>query len=179
MRRVSEVEGVTVSQPPTSSARHPGEGFAATSRHARCGAWLTIVLMVLCVFTAPTAAAAPTDSLRAAVAAARGSACAPLRPSSVIDRAAAEINETTDRWINNTSRAVPETDALTPLRDLGYEGSKATILSGAARSDGDAIKAAVLQGFAQIPDCSWTEFGVHALYNAKKDMILTTIVLAA
>ncbi|OSC21186.1 hypothetical protein B8W69_28630 [Mycobacterium vulneris] len=97
----------------------------------------------------------------------------------MIDHAAAEINETTDRWINNASRAEPETDALSPLKDLGYSGSKATILSGAATTDSDAIKATILQGFAKIPDCSWTDFGVNALYNAKKDMILTTVVLAA
>jgi hypothetical protein len=51
-------------------------------------------------------------------------------------------------------------------------------LSGAAKTDGDAIKATILQGFAKLPDCSYTDFGVNALHNAKKDMILTTVVLA-
>ncbi len=34
-------------------------------------------------------------------------------------------------------------------------------------------------GFAKISDCSYVDVGVSALYNAKKDMILTTVVLAA
>lgn len=134
--------------------------------------------MMVGVVMAPPAAADATDSLRAAVAAARGTACGPLRSDPVIDQAAAEINQTTDRWINLASRAVPETDPLTPLKDLGYGGSKATTLSGAAKTDGDAIKATILQGWAKFPDCAYTDFGANAMYNAKKDMILTTVVLA-
>jgi hypothetical protein len=102
-----------------------------------------------------------------------------MRSDPTIDQAATEINKTTDRWINNASRALPESDALPLLRDLGYGGSRARILSGAARNDGDAIKALILQGWNALPDCSYTDFGVSALYNAKKDMILTTVVLAA
>jgi hypothetical protein len=138
----------------------------------------TTALTIVGVAVPPSAGADSTDSLRAAVAAARGTACGPLRSDPVVDQAATEINETTDRWINNAARAVPETDALSPLKDLGYGGSKATILSGAAKTDGDAIKATILQGFAKLPDCSYTDFGVNALHNAKKDMILTTVVLA-
>jgi hypothetical protein len=118
------------------------------------------------------------DSLRAAVAAARGAACGPLQSDPVIDQAAGDVNETTDKWINNAARAVPETDALSLLKDLGYGGSKAAILSGAATTDANSIKALLLQGYTKIPDCSYTAFGVSALYNAKKDMILTTVVLA-
>ena len=130
------------------------------------------------VALAPSAVGDSSVRLRAAVMTARGSACGPLRTDPLVDQAAAEINETTDKWINNASRAVPETDPLSPLKDLGYGGTKATVLSGAAKTDGDAIKATLLQGFAKLPDCSYTEFGVNALYNAKKDMILTTVVLA-
>lgn len=170
----------TTTRPPNSWARRHSRRYALSRRHARLGICLiTTTLTILSTAMAPTAMADSTDSLRAAVAAARGRACGPLRSDPVIDHAAAEINETTDRWINNASRAEPETDALSPLKDLGYSGSKATILSGAATTDSDAIKATILQGFAKIPDCSWTDFGVNALYNAKKDMILTTVVLAA
>lgn len=161
-------------------ARCPGRGYALAHRPAQLGMWLTTsTLALLSVAMAPMSVADSTDSLRAAVAAARGTACGPLRSNPVVDQAAAEINQTTDRWINNAARAEPETDALSPLKDLGYGGSKATLLSGAAMTEGDAIKATVLQGFAKIPDCSWTDFGVNALHNAKKDMILTTVVLAA
>lgn len=137
------------------------------------------LVMIISVSMAPSAVADATDSLRAAVAAARPASCGPLRSDPVIDQAAKAINETTDRWINNVARAVPETDALRVLKDLGYGGSKASILSGAASSAGKAIQATIIQGFKVLPDCSYTDFGVSTLYNAKKDMILTTVVLAA
>lgn len=128
---------------------------------------------------APSAVADPTDSLRAVVMAARGTAaCGPLRSDPLLDQAARDINETTDKWINKSSRAVPGDDPLQLLKDLGYGGSKATTLSGAATNDGDAIKATVLQGHAKIPDCSYADYGVSALYNELKDMTLTTVVLA-
>lgn len=140
---------------------------------------LAMALVTAIVVMAPSAAADDTDSLRAAVTAARPAACGPLRSDSVIDRAAKGINQTTDRWINNAARAVPETDALRVLKDLGYSGSKASILSGAGSSAGKAIKGTIIQGFKVLPDCSYTDYGVSTLYNAKKNMILTTVVLAA
>lgn len=143
-----------------------GTGIAATA--------LTVTSMCL----APAAVADSTDQLRAAVAAARPAEC-PLRSDPVIDQAAEKINQTTDRWINNTARAVPETNAIPVLQDLGYGGTKASILSGAATSPANAIKATLIQGFDKLPDCSFKDFGVSTLYNAKKDMILTTVVLAA
>ena len=133
---------------------------------------------VAAVATAPTATADTTDNLRAAVAEARGGACGPLQSDPMIDQAALKINITTDKWINNEARAVPETDALPLLKDLGYGGSKAAILSGAASPDAQAIKAVLLQGYAKIPDCSYTAYGVSAMYNAKKELTLTTVVLA-
>lgn len=135
-------------------------------------------LTVTSIFMTPTALADSTDLLRAAVAAARPAAC-PLRSDPVIDQAAEEINQTTDRWIDNTARAVPETNAIPVLQDLGFGATKASILSGAAPSPANAIKATLLQGFDKLPDCSYKDFGVSTLYNAKKDMILTTVVLAA
>lgn len=138
-----------------------------------------IALTTICFSMAPSAAADPTDSLRAAITAARPAACGPLRADPVIDQAAQGINETTDRWINNTARAVPETNALPILKDLGYGGTKASILSGASASADSAIKATVIQGFKVLPDCSFKDFGVSTLFNAKKGMILTTVVLAA
>ncbi|MDO3402714.1 hypothetical protein QWI29_21960 [Mycolicibacterium neoaurum] len=133
---------------------------------------------VVGVVGAPSASADTTESLRAAVAAARGGACGPLRSDPVIDRAAVEINATTDRWINNAARVVPETDAMLLLRDFGYGGSASAILSSAAKTDGDAVKAALLQGYNKIPDCSFKDFGVSTLYNAKKQLVLATVVLA-
>jgi hypothetical protein len=167
-------------QRPRLPARYVGRGHARPRRRAQLGMCLaTIALTIVSVSVAHSARADTGDDLRAAIAAARGTACGPLRSDPVIDQAAAAINGTTDKWINNASRAVPETDALPLLKELGYGGSKATILSGAAKNDGDAIKGLLLEGYAKVPDCSYADFGVSALYNAKKDMILTTVVLAA
>jgi hypothetical protein len=169
-----------MTRPATWRVRHRGRSYLMSRRRVQLRISLVATaLTVVSVAVAPSAVADSTDSLRAAVVAARASACAPLRSNPVVDQAAAEINVTTDRWINFASRAVPESDPMAPLKDLGFGGSKATTLSGAATTDGNAIKATILQGFAKIPDCSYTDFGVNALYNPKKDMILTTVVLAA
>lgn len=154
-------------------------GCAARYRGLLTTSMVAIAVTIVGVLTAPSAAADDADSLRSAVVSARPAGCAPLRSDPVIDQAAREINQTTDRWINNAARAVPETNALPVLKDLGYGGTKASILSGAAASADNAIKATVIQGFKVLPDCSYTDFGVSTLYNAKKDMILTTVVLAA
>lgn len=161
-------------------ARRNKGGINTTRQRARRGMCLTVLAtMAVSIAVAPSAVADSVDSLRAAIAAARETACGPLQSDPVIDQAAERINETTDKWIDHTARAVPETDALPILKDLGYGGSTAVILSGAAKSDADAIRAILLQGYSKIPDCSYTDFGVSALHNATKDMILTTVVLAA
>lgn len=135
-------------------------------------------LTVAGIVLAPVASADATESLRAAVAGARPSTCGPIRSDPLIDQVANEITDTTDRYINFAARAVPETDALPLLKDLGYSGaSKAQILSGSATNAFSSIKALLLQGFAALPDCSYTAYGVATMYNAKKDVVLVTAVL--
>lgn len=148
-----------------------------SGRRWRVAAALAVGLTTAGLVGAPPAAADWTENLRSAVAAARGSSCE-LRSDPIIDNAAQGINESTDKWIDNASRAVPETDALPVVNDFGFNASKATILSSAANNEADAIKALLLQGFAEIPDCSYTAYGVSTTYNAKKDNILMTAVLA-
>jgi hypothetical protein len=135
-------------------------------------------LSVVSLAVAPVASADATDSLRAAVAAARPQACGPIRSDPLIDQVAMEINDSTDRYLNFASRAVPEGDAMPLLKDLGYVGaSKARILSGSAASAAMSIKGALLQGFAILPDCSLNAYGVATTYNARKDVVLVTAVL--
>jgi hypothetical protein len=152
---------------------------AAPRRRARLGMCVAAVaLTVANVASAPVASADATDSLRGAAAAARPPACGPIRSDPLIDQVAAEINDSTDRWINFASRAVPEGDAMPLLQDLGYVGaSKAKILSGSATDAGSSIKGALLQGFAILPDCSMTAYGVATKYNTRKDVVLVTAVL--
>ena len=86
------------------------------------------------IAAAPVALADSADNVRVAVVAARGATCGPpLQANPVVDRAAEAINQTTDNWINNVGRSVPETDALPILNDLGYAGNKARILSAPLR----------------------------------------------
>jgi len=127
---------------------------------------------------APCAAADPTESLRSALAAARGgAACGSLRSDPTIDRVAEKVNESTDGWLNHTARAVPETDALPALKDFGYNAVKAAILTSTTPDVGTAVKALVLQGWAKIPDCSYTSYGVATTYNAnKKDFVMTAVL---
>lgn len=158
---------MTTRQPRLHPRTHLGMCFAATA------------LTFASVAMAPSAAADANDTVKAAVAAARSSSCPALRPVPVIDEVARGINKTTDGYINHTVRAVPETDAVPILKDLGYPANKAYILSGSAHTAGDSIKAALLQGFDKLPDCSYADFGVDTMYNAKKDVVLVTVVLAA
>lgn len=146
---------------------------------SRVIAALATVLTSAGLTVAPCAAASPTESLRAAVAAARGgAACGSLRSDPTIDRVAEKINETTDGWLDHATRAVPETNALPVLKDFGYDATKAAMLSSTTPDVGTAVKALVLQGWAKIPDCSYTAYGVATTYNAKKEDFVMTAVLA-
>lgn len=146
------------------------------SRHGTCIA--AVALTIAGVAPAPVASADATESFRAAVAAARPPECGPARSDPLIDQVAEEVNDSTDRWLNFESRAVPEGDAMPLLQDLGYVGaSKARILSGSATDATSSIKGALLQGFAVLPDCSLNAYGVATKYNARKDVVLVTAVL--
>lgn len=146
-------------------------------QHGMCSALLAFTTATVAV--APSAMAHPSDTLRNAVVAARPASCGPLRSDPVVDQAAEDVNGTTDKWIDHAARVVPETNALAVLKDLGYRGAKAAILSGVGKTDVNAIKATLLQGYDKIPDCSYTDYGVSAQHNKSKDVILVTVVLAA
>jgi hypothetical protein len=96
-----------------------------------------------------------------------------------VQQAADEVNDSTDKWLNHDSRAIPVPDATPLLKDLGYGGTKSAILVGAGNTSADSIKALLLQGYLSIPDCSYLDYGVSSVHNASKDMILTAVVLAA
>lgn len=155
-----------------------GRGHAASHcrfQRAMCGA---LLVFTTCIFTASSATADPSDPLRAGVVGARAGSCAPLRPDPLIDQVAREVNESTDKWVDHTGRTPPVADALPLLKDLGYGGSKAAILSSAGTTV-NAVKALLLEGYAKIPDCSYTDYGVSVLQNASKKITLMTVVLAA
>lgn len=137
-----------------------------------------VIFTTVGVLLAPSAAADDNASLREAVAALHQASCGQLHNDPVVEQSAAKIGEATDRYINHDARFLPEDNPLPLLKDLGYGGSKATILSGAGSADTVAIKGLLLQGYQKIPDCQYTDFGVDTRLNKTKKLVLTTVVLA-
>ena len=152
----------------------------ARHRSVQRASWVAVLaLMAASVSAVPPATADPTDSLAAAVMAARAVSCAPLRANPIVQHAADEVNDSNDKWLNHASRAVPVPDAMPLLKDLGYGGTASAMLLGAGSTSADSIKALLLQGYLTIPNCSYVDYGVSSLHNDSKDMILTAVVLAA
>lgn len=139
-----------------------------------------LALLSATVGLAPAAHADGTDDLRDAVASARGAAsCGSLSYNPLLEQAAVIFNQATDDWITHTGKRMPVTDAGPALQDLGYTGTKSVLLAGAGRNQADAIKGAVLQGYAAIPDCAYREFGVSVRRVDAAGYDLAAIVLAS
>lgn len=140
--------------------------------------------LALCVpFTAtwlaPAAPAEPDSGLQDAVASLRsGSACQPLHYDAVVEQAAEIINRLDDDYVNHTARQEPVSDPVPGLKDLGYHGKKGTALKGAAKNNADAIKGMLLEGYAAVPDCSYTDFGVSLRRNEATGYTFAALVLA-
>lgn len=128
---------------------------------------------------APPALADQVATFKDAVASSRsGTSCGPLHYNPIVEQAADIVNRSTDAYLNHTATHVPIADPLPGLKDLGYGGNKATLLRGAHRNPADAIKGALLEGHAAIPDCSYTDYGVSMFRNVKSGYNLTAVVLA-
>ncbi len=167
--------------------RRRGVIFPAVTRHPPYSArvpWIASALIVVTALSAgvslaPSAVADPTTNFRDAVASARDeTSCGHLQYNAVAEHVAEIINRSTDDYLNQVATRVPITDPLEGLKDLGYEGTKAYLLQGANESDANAIKGALLQGYAAIPDCSYTDFGVSLRRNERTGYILASVVLA-
>lgn len=70
-------------------------------------------------------------------------------------------------------------DPLPLLKDRGFGGKKARLVQGAGRTSTDAIKGLLLEGYLDIPDCSYTEYGVSLIRNRTTNYVLAAMVLAA
>lgn len=140
---------------------------------------VTVTVMATCIPLAPPALADQVATFKDAVASLRnGTSCGRLHYNPVVEQAADIINRSTDAYLNHTATHVPIADPLPGLKDLGYGGTKATLLQGAHKDPADAIKGALLEGHAAIPDCSYTDFGVSMFRNDKSGYNLTSAVLA-
>ena len=141
----------------------------------RRGPRIALVLVIATVLSAgvslaPSALADSVANLKDAVAQARGgTSCGPLRSDPVVEQVAEKINRSTNDWLDHTATQIPIEDPRPGLKILGYGGSKAKLLQGAARTDADAIKGMLLEGLDAFPDCSYTDFGVSMLRNEASD----------
>jgi hypothetical protein len=131
------------------------------------------------IVVAPSAFADSVTRVQDAMAAARaGTSCPPLNYNSVVEKAAAIINKSTDDYIDHISTYQPITDPMPGLKDLGYGGNKVALLQGALSNEADAIKGALLEGHAAIPDCSYTDLGIDVRRNEATDNLLVVYLLA-
>lgn len=149
-------------------------------RHFPAVVAVTVGVIVASVVSAePAAQADPAGDLQEAVAQVRSaSSCGALNYHPLAAGAAEIFNEWTDEWLMHTATAMPNTDPVPALHHLGYGGSKGVLLAGAAHEYADAVEGALLQGYAKIPDCSYTDFGVSVWRNERTQYYLTAVVLA-
>jgi hypothetical protein len=140
---------------------------------------VTLTLLSSSISLASSALADPSENLKSAVASARaGSSCGPLRYNPVVEQAAEITNQSTDKYVDHATSVFPDDDPLPGLKDLGYSGSKGTLLRGAAMNEADSIKGAILEGFDKLLDCSYKDFGVSMLRNHLRGYFLSSYVLA-
>ena len=140
---------------------------------------IATTILAASVSLAPAAVANSADSLRAAVIAVRQGTCQPLRSEPAVEQAADIVNRSTDVWLDHKGRAVPVPDPLPVLKDLGYGGGRAVQVQGAGNTDAEAIEGLLLVGYAIVPDCSYTDFGVSMLQNQSTGHYLAVVVLAS
>jgi hypothetical protein len=160
----------------------PGGKFARFRSHRRLRAiaWAVLATVIVASSTslAAPAAADSEDSLRAAVMSVRSASCGPLRSDPLVEQATEDVNRSDDVWLNHEGRKTPVDDPLPILKDSGYGGSKAVLLRGAARTDVDAIKGLLIEGYLNFPDCSFSDYGVSVLRNRTTNYFLTALVMA-
>jgi hypothetical protein len=132
------------------------------------------------VCQAPSAAADFAANLRDAVITARqGSSCGPLRSDPLVDQTAAIAARSTDTYLDHNARVVPMSDPLPTLKDLGVNVGKGKLLQGGGKTEAEAIRAILITGYNDLPDCSYTTYGTSTLPNSNiSGWFLTAVVLA-
>jgi hypothetical protein len=91
---------------------------------------------------------------------------------------AEKINQSSEDWLNHSATQVPPTDPLPGLKVLGYGGNQAKLLQGAGKTEANAIKGVILEGYDQIPVCSYTDYGAALRRNDRTGWYLAAVVLA-
>jgi hypothetical protein len=138
------------------------------------------MVTAISVIQAPSSAADFADNLSDAVTQARqGSPCGALRREPLADQTAAIAARSTDTYLDHNARVIPVSDPLPILKDLGLNAGKAKLLQGAGKTEADAIKAILITGYKELPDCAYTSYGASTLPNSNIDgWFLSAVVLA-
>ena len=138
------------------------------------------VLSAAAASQTPAATADFADNLKDAVMQARhGSSCEALRPEPLADQTAAIATQSTNTYLDHNARVIPVSDPLPILKDLGLSAGKAKLLQGAGKTQADAIKAILITGYKELPDCSYTAYGSSTLPDSKtRGWFLSAVVLA-
>lgn len=124
--------------------------------------------------------AAPAIGIEQAVVEARGNpGCGTLHHNDTVEQAADIVNRSTYDYLSHRTGDVPadERNPTAILKDLGITTTQAISLQGAAKSEADAIKGALLQGYKAIPDCTYSEIGTSRLYEEQSGYVLVVIIL--
>jgi hypothetical protein len=167
--------------------RQTAQQFATTGmaqilrrRAARIASVLAIVtVLAVGVSLAPSARADAVADLRDALGSDRAeTSCGALHSSPVAEQVAEKINRSDNDWLDHTATQVPIADPLPGLKILGYRGNKATQIQGAGKTEVNAIKGVLLEGYDKIPDCSYTDYGANTLRNERTGWYLASAVLA-
>lgn len=138
----------------------------------------TVGMVIPTLLCAPGACAEPDGAIERVVAAMRGSApCRPLKYDPIVEHGAEIANRSTIDFVQHAARNVPVADPLPVLKDLGSKAQKAYMLQGFGQSDADAIKGAVLQGYAAIPDCAYTAFGASLMTDDQTGRRFALVIL--
>lgn len=159
-----------------------GGGRSASIIHRRLSirsAAPIVTVFSVAIVLAPPVLADSVAIAKDAIASLRGgTSCAALRDNPVVEQAADVINRSTDDYLNHTATRIPIDDPLPGLKDLGYAGNKAVLLSGSHPEAADALKGALLEGYTAIADCSYADYGVSVRRNESTGYSLISIVLA-
>lgn len=159
-------------------------GSNVGSESASKVAWVGVLMtasatIIFADISAPPARSDVGSDLRDAVTQMRGGAsCGPLHPDSIADQVAAIINKSYSDWLDHTSTYPPITDPMPGLKELGYRGTKGKFLGGVSKkNEAEAITGVLVEGYAAIPDCSYTDYGVNMSRNDASGYSLAAVVL--
>lgn len=164
----------------TVTDRPSGRGWRRYAPRIFLGAFAVVTALSSGAVCTPLARADPAPDLKDAVVSARSSqGCGPLRYDPIAEQAAAITNNATDDYLLHRARNAPVSDPMPILKDLGSSAEKAFMLQGSGNNDADAIKGAILEGYAAevLSDCTYTDFGVSRLQNAESGYSLIVVVL--